>query len=169
MKVQTGDRRVGFESSRVTRRRLASLAATNEGVQEALAPSSFPGLFAGETGVYPALVAERPADLTHNFDLQERMAECVPAGGTAVRVDAVSPSPYSNALVQELDELAQDIVSTPGAGGALLAAYAAQARALSMVVEAASRGQSAPLPATVLSAAIAALTPPQALAGLALL
>ena len=163
---------MGFESSRVTRRRLASLAATNEGVQEALAPSSFPGLFAGESGVYPALVSDRPADLSDNFESQERMAECVPAAaaaaqGTASRGD--SSPPYSNALVQELDELAQDIVSTPGAGGALLAAYAAQARALSMVIEAARRGASTPLPATVIAAAQAALVPPHALAGLALL
>src|SRR5215216_5605999 len=111
MEVQTGDRRVGFESSRVTRRRLASLAATNEEVQEALAPSSFPGLFAGENGVYPALMSDRPADLIEKFDPQERMAECVPAGGTAARDGAAPPRPYSNALVQELDELAQVIVS----------------------------------------------------------
>ena len=54
---------MGFESSRVARRRLASLAATNERVLEALSPSSFPGLSAGEPGVYPALVAEPLADM----------------------------------------------------------------------------------------------------------
>ena len=118
--------------------------------------------------MYPALVADGPADVADKFGSRERMAECVPASGTAARVETAGASPYSNALVQELDELAQDIVSTPGAGGALLAAYAAQARALSLVVEAARRGQHS-LPATVLAAAQAALVPPQALAGLALL
>ena len=103
----------------------------------------------------------------------ERMAECVPttaaaAQGSSCRNGAAAPA-YSNALVQELDELAQNIVSTPGAGGALLAAYAAQARALSMVIEAARRGASTPLPAAVIAAAQAALVPPHALAGLALL
>ncbi len=164
---------MGFESSRVTRRRLASLAATNERVQEALAPSSFPGFFAGEHGVYPALVGDGPADLPNGFDSLERMAECVPeaatgASGSDVRAAAPHTSGYANALVQELDELAQDIVSTPGAGGALLASYAAQARALSMVIEAARRGASTPLPAAVIAAAQAALVPPHALAGLAL-
>jgi hypothetical protein len=168
MLLHKGDLRVGFESSHVTRRRLASLASTNEGVQEALAPSTFPGLFAGENGVYPALVADRPADLVDKLDYEDRMAECVPAGGTATCADAPF-SPYSNALVQELDELALDIVSTPGAGGALLASYAAQARALRMVIEAARRGVSTPLPAPVIAAAQAALVPPEALAGLALI
>lgn len=160
---------MGFESSRVTRRRLASLAATNEGVQEALAPSSFPGLFAGESGVYPALVTDGPADVASAVDDRERTAECMPAGGTAGPTVVTVPHPYSNALVQELDGLAQDIVSTPGAGGALLASYAAQARALTMVLEAARRGASTPLPAAVVAAAQAALVPPTALAGLALL
>ena len=69
----------------------------------------------------------------------------------------------------ELEELAQDIVSTPGAGGALLAAYAAQARALSMVLEASRRSTNGALPAAVLRAAQAALVPPAQLSGLALL
>jgi hypothetical protein len=71
--------------------------------------------------------------------------------------------------MHHLDELACEIVSTPGAGGALLAAYAAQARALSMVVEAALRAGDAPLPPSVLQAAQAALIPPHAFPGLALL
>ena len=76
--------------------------------------------------------------------------------------------PASAALAQQLDDLAQDIVATPGAGGALLAAYAAQARALSMVVEAARRAGAAPLPTAVLLAAQEALAAPSPLPGLAL-
>ena len=64
--------------------------------------------------------------------------------------------------------LAQDIVATPGAGGALLAAYAAQARALTMVVEAARRAGGAPLPAAVIAAAESALTSQTAFSGLPL-
>ncbi|HYW30407.1 MAG TPA: hypothetical protein VE869_02790 [Gemmatimonas sp.] len=155
---------MGFESSRVARRRLAQLASTNTRVQEALSPSSFPGLFAGEEGVYPALMAESAADLVDVSRRTEGGAESMPASSAA----ASPSSSASPALVSELDELALDIVATPGAGGALLAAYAAQARALSLVLEAARRAGSAPLPASVLMAAQAALVPPHALAGLAL-
>jgi hypothetical protein len=130
---------VGFESSRVARRRLAALAATNERVKEALAPSSFPGLFPAEPEAAP------------------------------LPVERVAAADQPASLVQQLDALAHDIVATPGAGGALLAAYAAQARALTMVVEAARRAEGAPLPAQVLVAAQNALVPPQALAGLTLL
>lgn len=163
---------MGFESSTVARRRLASLAATNELVQEALSPSSFPGLFAGETGVYPSLVGEGMADMINNPERDDSTAERVPAGTAATKGPVAASWSASTAatspLAQELDVLAQDIVST-GAGGALLAAYAAQARALTMVVEAARRGQSGPLPAAVLLAAKAALSPPNSLAGLAFL
>ncbi len=152
---------MGFESSRVARRRLASLAATNEKVQEALSPSSFPGLTAGETGVYPALVAEPPADMTASRRPTDHIASS--AGSSATN------GPVPQALVMELDELAHDIVSTPGAGGALLAAYAAQARALTMVLEASRRSTNGSLPAAVLLAAQAALVPPAQLSGLALL
>ena len=148
---------MGFESSRVARRRLASLAATNDRVQEALSPASFPGLFAG-SGVYPSMVGEGPAD---QINWSDRDADRSAVGAMN--------GPASQALVQELDELAMDIVSTPGAGGALLASYAAQARALMMVIEASRRAQGAPLPAAVLLAAQAALTPPAQLSGLALL
>lgn len=63
----------------------------------------------------------------------------------------------SPALARHLDDLAHDIIATPGAGGALIAAYAAQARALTLVVEAAQRAGSAPLPASVVAAAQEAL------------
>jgi len=115
---------VGFESSQMARRRLAALAATNSRIQEALAPSGFPGL---------TTPAPRPE-----------------------RADGVVGSTTS-ALAEHLDTLAHDIIATPGAGGALLAAYAAQARALSMVVEAARRAGSAPLPEAVIAAAQEAL------------
>ena len=104
---------MGFESSQVARRRLAALAATNGRIQEALAPSQFPGLSAGAKG----------STLGHRADRPESTSAATP----------------STALVQHLDLLAHDIMNTPGAGGALIAAYAAQARALSMVVEAARR------------------------------
>lgn len=154
----TGDSSVGFESSRVARRRLAQLASTNTRVQEALSPSSFPGLFAGEEGVYPALMAGSAADKADVNHRSEADADGVPASSSTAPMSIATP-----ALVSELDELALDIVATPGAGGALLAAYAAQARALTLVLEAARRAGSAPLPASVLMAAQAALVPPQAL------
>lgn len=160
---------MGFEPSRIARRRLAALAATNDRVQQALSPAQFPGLFAGETGSYPSFRKERSADLPASSWPHSTTAEYVPASASATgfpQADVGKPAP---ALVQHLDELAHDIVSTPGAGGALLAAYAAQARALSLVAEAALRGQGAPLPVSVLKAVQAALVPPQGLSGLALL
>jgi hypothetical protein len=69
--------------------------------------------------------------------------------------------------VNHLEQLAHDIVATPGAGGALLLAFAAQARALSLVMEAALRTQGAAgLPAEVMAAVQNALRPPAQLAGL---
>ncbi|MBL0171838.1 MAG: hypothetical protein IPP90_14165 [Gemmatimonadaceae bacterium] len=129
---------MGFESSRAARRRLAAIAATNQRVQEALSPSAFPGFF--DTEAY--------ASSDHD------------AMSTLHRAE--------NELHDQLDVLAHDIVATPGAGGALLVAYAAQARALTMVVEAARRGGGAPLPAAVIHAAEAALTTPSAFAGIPL-
>jgi hypothetical protein len=168
MHVLNGDRPVGFESSRVARRRLASLAATNERVQEALSPSQFPGLFAGQEGVHPALRSGRPADLPDGRAPNVR-EEQEPASATATAAGSAAAPLAPNGFMHHLDELACEIVSTPGAGGALLAAYAAQARALSMVVEAALRAGDAPLPPSVLQAAQAALIPPHAFPGLALL
>jgi hypothetical protein len=124
---------VGFESSQMARRRLAALAATNSRIQEALAPSGFPGL--------------------------------TPPAPRPERADGVVGS-TTPALAEHLDTLAHDIIATPGAGGALLAAYAAQARALSMVVEAARRAGSAPLPEAVLAAAQEALAKPFPMPGL---
>ncbi len=134
---------MGFESSRAASRRFATLAATNDRVHEALSPSAFPGFFGEQT---------RP-----------------PSTDSSVIASACSPdADPAKALVLQLDTLAQDIVSTPGAGGALLAAFASQARALTMVLEAAKRSGSSPLPASVLRAAQAALSMPEALTGLAL-
>lgn len=129
---------MGFESSRAARRRLAAIAATNQRVQEALSPSSFPGFFAD-------------SEDEDSLDAQ------------------ASSSIASGELQEQLDVLAHDIVATPGAGGALLAAYAAQARALMMVVEAARRAGGKPLPAAVLHAAEAALSSPGAFAGMPLI
>ena len=133
---------MGFESSQVARRRLAALASSNGRVQEALSTSAFPGFW---------------SNTSHEESRQERE---VPLSSGAAH------SASSSALVRHLDDLAQDIVAIPGAGGALLAAYAAQARALSMVVEAAKRAGGAPLPASVLIAAQDALSAPSPLPGL---
>lgn len=132
---------MGFESSRTARRRLAALAASNTLIQEALAPSAFPGLFED--------------------------CEGEPDGAPLAPAPAPVPAPPPS-LVAQLDALAMDIVATPGAGGALLASYAAQARALSLVIEAAKRAGGGPLPAAVLVAAQSALVPPSVLAGLSL-
>jgi hypothetical protein len=129
------------------------MASRNERVQEALAPSTFPGLASVEVVPW--------ADCRERRETQALAGLTASAGGAAPAAPA--------ALVQHLDDLAQDIVATPGAGGALLAAYAAQARALSMVVEAARRAGSAPLPTAVLRAAQEALAVPTPLPGLAII
>ena len=85
---------------------------------------------------------------------------------TVINADATHAGTVSS-LARQLDLLAQEIVATPGAGGALLAAYAAQARALTMVIEAARRAGDLPLPQSVLAAAQEALEAPGVLAGLA--
>jgi hypothetical protein len=131
---------VGYESSRAARRRLAAVAATNQRVQEALSPSAFPGFFGDDHA--DTLFFNEAAPETASLE----------ARGAA--------------LNEQLDLLAQDIVATPGAGGALLAAFAAQARALTMVVEAARRSAGTPLPISVLLAAEAALSSPTGLQGL---
>lgn len=138
---------MGFESSQVARRRLAALASSNGRVQEALSPSVFPGFFVesysqGGSSASPRVESDRtPASVA----------------------DAAN-----GALATELDDLAQAIVSTPGAGGALLAAFAAQARALNLVIEAAKRAGASPLPASVLMAAQEALSAPSPLTGVTL-
>ncbi len=106
-----------------------------------------------------------------NGRIQEALApEGFPAlhatpAGRSEPVTATFPS-APTALVQHLDDLAHDIIATPGAGGALIAAYAAQARALTLVVEAAQRAGSAPLPASVIAAARDALAAQPPLMGL---
>ena len=137
---------MGFESSQVARRRLAALASSNGRVQEALSASAFPGFWATTSG------KSRCDDERQDHEY----AMSAVAAGTS----------HGVSLVRHLDDLAQDIVAIPGAGGALLAAYAAQARALSMVVEAAKRAGSSPLPASVLMAAQDALSAPSPLSGL---
>jgi hypothetical protein len=145
---------VGFESSRAARRRLAAIAATNDRVQEALSPANYGGLFSDHfsTDATPAYVPMSPALSSNSASLRP---------GESGRGDGM-PS----ALARQLESLAHDIVATPGAGGALLAAYAAQARALQLVVEAARRGGQSPLPHAVLAAAQEALETPSSLVGL---
>lgn len=145
--------RVGFESSQVARRRLAALASSNNRVQEALSAS----VGAGHWHLSPEQES-RQQDFRHDRE--------VPLTANAAGGAPRDGAPRDGALVRHLDSLAHDIVATPGAGGALLAAYAAQARALSMVVEAAKRAGSAPLPASVLMAAQEALLSSAPVAGL---
>jgi hypothetical protein len=57
-----------------------------------------------------------------------------------------------------LEELAREILGTPGAGSALLAAYASQARALALVLEVIQRSERHPLPASVVQAVRQAMT-----------
>jgi hypothetical protein len=57
-----------------------------------------------------------------------------------------------------LEELARDILGTPGAGSALLAAYASQARALALVLEVIQRSECHALPASVVQAVRQAMT-----------
>jgi hypothetical protein len=134
---------VGFESSRVARRRLAALASSNNVVQEALAPSTFPGFLE---------LNDSPTDASNDL-----FGGCVAA-----------PNDSSLALDRQLDALARDILRTPGAGSALLAAYAAQARALTLVLEATRRSGDGPLPEAVVSAARDALASSRVLSGVAL-
>jgi adenine/guanine phosphoribosyltransferase-like PRPP-binding protein len=123
-------------------------------VQEALSPANYGGLFnqSHDPEGTPAYAATSPALTTGSAGLRSM---------ETFRADSM-PS----ALARQLESLAHDIVATPGAGGALLAAYAAQARALQLVVEAARRGGQAPLPHAVLAAAQEALETPTSLAGL---
>lgn len=95
-----------------------------------------------------------------------------PLSGAASAPDGAvatpAPAVQQLLLAQQLEHLAHEIVATPGAGGALLAAYAAQARALTMLVEAARRAGNGPLPPTVLAAAQEALEMKTPMPGLAI-
>jgi hypothetical protein len=79
---------------------------------------------------------------------------------------AVAGEPASRTGVQDvaagphapLEELARDILGTPGAGSALLAAYASQARALALVLEVIQRSERPALPASVVQAVRQAMT-----------
>lgn|GEM_PF-1089175 len=145
---------MGFESSRAARRRLAAVAATNDRVQEALSPANYGGLFRDHfnTDVTPTYVP---------------MSAAVSASGASFRAnESARGDAMPSALARQLESLAHDIVATPGAGGALLVAYAAQARALQLVIEAARRGGQSPLPHAVLAAAQEALETSSSLVGL---
>jgi hypothetical protein len=73
----------------------------------------------------------------------------VPADALLAAVPDVEV-PIPTSLEGALERLAGDILDTPGAGGALLVAFAAQTRALHLVAEAALRAPTAPLPRDVL-------------------
>lgn len=72
--------------------------------------------------------------------------------GDAMELSLPEHALPGGALAGSLEVLAQDIADTPGAGGALLAAFAEQVRVLRLVAEATDRAPGAPLPASVLSA-----------------
>ena len=83
-----------------------------------------------------------------------------PGWSPSVRVES-GKFAGAHEVAGHLDELAHAIMATPGAGGALLVAFAAQARALSLVMEAARRTPGAAgLPAEVMAAVQNALRAP---------
>jgi len=90
-----------------------------------------------------------------NYRVQEAL---VPTGPDAVWSGTASEQGLPDlaigggALAGSLELLAQDIADTPGAGGALLAAFAEQVRVLRLVAEAADRAPETPLPAPILAA-----------------
>jgi hypothetical protein len=131
---------VGFESSHMARRRLAAAAMRHWRVQEALALAApdAPALDAdGPSFFTPAATPAGPPD----------SAWTAPAlSGYAVPGSAAQPA------AGLLEELAHDIVDTPGAGGALIAALADQLRVLRLVAEALARTPDRPLPAAVAEA-----------------
>lgn len=134
---------MGFESSQMARRRLAALAANNSYIQEALAPSGFPG--------FESAVAFDAGSVTQSADKIDRAEK---------DQQSVAFPTSSSPLDRQLETLARDIIATPGAGGALLASYAAQARALVMVLEACKRADECPLPTAVMTAVSDALARP---------
>lgn len=133
---------MGFESSHMARRRLATLAMSNSRVQDALSTSPHAPL-AGS-------LSDRSAyDTTSQPSLFGAERHTTSSAGTA--------RANKQAIALELESLAQDIADTPGAGGALLATFAEQARVLQLVAQAAERTPGAPLPADVLAAVHAAV------------
>lgn len=123
---------MGFESAHAARRRLAMVAMTKETVHEALAPAS-----------YANLTLDRSGD----------------QNGDRLKSSGCAEVPRS--VAEHLEALAHSIVATPGAGGALLLAFAEQSRALSLVVEASARTTgAATLPAEVMAAVQHALRTP---------
>lgn len=130
---------MGFESSHMARRRLATLAMSNRRVQDALSTRPHGTLAASLADV---AMAPQPSQFGG-----DRMT----APPSGAEHDSAA------ALALELESLAQDIADTPGAGGALLATFAEQARVLQLVAQAAQRAPGAPLPADVLAAVHAAV------------
>lgn len=72
--------------------------------------------------------------------------------GASMELGTSESASFGGPLAGSLEVLAQDIADTPGAGGALLAAFAEQVRVLRLVAEATDRAPGAPLPASVLAA-----------------
>lgn len=136
---------MGFESAYAARRRLALVAESNEFVQKAV-----------QDGL-------APANRVDGVRADGVRADAVRMDGVRsddLRVESAKAETTRDVAIH-LDQLAKDIIATPGAGGALLVAFAAQARALSLVMEAARRTQgAAALPAEVMAAVQNALRAP---------
>ncbi|MEO7998660.1 MAG: hypothetical protein ABI852_14520 [Gemmatimonadaceae bacterium] len=147
--ADVGEPSVGFESAYAARRRLAMVAITNEHVHEVLAPAGFSGLTLERNTDGPN-ASDHSRSTVESHKNEQLSASTLPERAESER-----------GVAAHLDQLAQEIVSTPGAGGALLVAFAAQARALSLVVEAARRTHGAAgLPAEVMAAVQNALRVP---------
>jgi hypothetical protein len=151
---------VGFESSQVARRRLAAAAMRDRRVQEALVVGGAPPLS-------PVLAIDTAAAPTMIASLLDAPAWGAPQAGPAetgladvdladVGLADVGLAEVGTAdgpsLALVLDDLAVDILDTPGAGGALIEAFAEQSRVLRLVVEALERAPERPLPAPVADA-----------------
>lgn len=149
---------MGFESAHAARRRLAMLAMTNDHVHEALTQDGTAGLSQDRNSEVAATDRNRSTlAFRASSDGSQLTFPSFPASTSTLPERAQA----DHGVAAHLDQLAHDIVQTPGAGGALLVAFAAQARALSLVVEAARRSSGAStLPAEVLAAVQNALRTP---------
>lgn len=126
---------MGFESSQVARRRLAAAAMRDRRVQEALLVDGAPSLSPA-----PLMVTSGEPAVVEPF-----------LDATAWGPNGVSTGDGPS-LALILDDLAVDILETPGAGGALIEAFAEQSRVLQLVVEALERAPGQPLPGPVAAA-----------------
>lgn len=105
-------------------------------------------------GFEPVQVARRRLALV----AAQRLDVQVALDGDAPNGAAPNGVALPRAPLAPLEELAREILDTPGAGSALLAAYASQARALALVLEVVHRSEHPPLPLSVVHAVRQAMT-----------